>query len=87
MNGQSIVGAPQTAPAPCDMEIIADLFRLARTGRFKRVATLLREAEKLYPAEPAERIKDCLRRLGEIFLENDYQGFATDYRLQAKTRT
>jgi len=86
MNGQSIQGAQESAPTPSDEEIVADLFRLARTGRFKRVAPLLREAESMYPAEPADRIEHCLRRLGQIFWETDYQGFATDYRLQPKAR-
>ncbi|MEW5511766.1 hypothetical protein ABGT16_04030 [Pseudomonas asiatica] len=35
-----------------DGEIVADLFRLARTGQYSKVAPLLKEAESMYPKEP-----------------------------------
>lgn len=53
-----------STPVVSDEEIVADLFRLARTGRFKKVAPLLREAESMYLTEPSERIKTCMKRLG-----------------------
>lgn len=68
------------APQVSDDVIVADLFRLARTGRFKRLESLLKEAEGLYPAEPAERIKACVKRLGEVLWDADYQGYRTEYR-------
>lgn len=71
-------------PEVSDDEIVADLFRLARTERFKQAAPLLKEAESMYPYEPQERIRSCLRRLGEILWDTDHGGYATDYKLRRR---
>jgi hypothetical protein len=63
-----------------DEEIVADLFRLARTERFKKVAPLLKEAEAMYPSEPPERIKACLKLLGGMLWDTDHGGYATEYK-------
>lgn len=76
-----------SSPSVSDDEIVADLFRLARTGRFRRAEPLLREAESMYPAEPQERIKSCLIRLGEILWDTDHGGYATEYKMQRRTKT
>ncbi len=49
--------------------IIAELFRLARSGRHMRVATLRTEAAALFPEVPDERIQDCLKRLARMLAE------------------
>jgi hypothetical protein len=49
-----------------DDMIVADLFRLARSGRFRKAAPLARAANAMYPTETPARIKSCLFRLGEI---------------------
>lgn len=67
-------------PKVSDEEIVADLFRLARTERFKHAAPLLREAESMYPHEPQERIRSCLLRLGEILWDTDHGDYATEYK-------
>lgn len=67
-----------------DEEIIADLFRLARTGRFSLAEPLLREAERMHPAEPPIRILSCLKQLGLILWENDHGGYATEYKLNRR---
>lgn len=69
-----------------DDEIVADLFRLARTGQFSKIAPLLKEAESMYPTEPQERIKACLKCLGEILWDTDHGGYATGYRLHRRTK-
>ena len=69
-----------------DDEIVADLFRLARTGRYLKVEPLLEEAMRMYPAEPFERIKACLKRLAGILWDNDHGGYATEYRRQRSTK-
>lgn len=63
-----------------DEEIVADLFRLARTERFTKLAPLLKEAEAMYPSEPPERIRTCLTRLGEILWKTDHGCYATEYK-------
>jgi len=78
MNGSQALGIT-TVSQISDDEMVADLFRLARTGKFKHLEPLAKEAESLFPTEPAERINACLRRLGEILWEADYQGYRTEY--------
>ena len=73
-------------PHISDEEITADLFRLARSGRFKRLAPLLKEAEELYPNEPSVRIKECMKRLGEILWEADYQGCRREFHLHRRPK-
>lgn len=58
-----------------DLEIVADLFRLGLSGRYRKVSTLLKEAQALYPQEPAERINKCLGQLADTFRATDYAGF------------
>ncbi|HBO2935046.1 TPA: hypothetical protein L4R50_000040 [Pseudomonas aeruginosa] len=79
------------ASTPCDNgqrisddEIVADLFRLARSGRYLKAEPLLAAGASLYPNEPQERIKKCLRLLAERLWDTDHGGYATDYRLQRR---
>jgi hypothetical protein len=67
-----------------DDEIVADLFRLARSGRYLKAEPLLAAGASLYPNEPQERIKKCLRLLAERLWDTDHGGYATDYRLQRR---
>jgi len=76
----------ESIPAISDDEIVAGIFRLAKSGRFHHVEPLLQEAESMYPSEPGERIKACLKRLGEILWDADYQGFATEFRHQRRPK-
>jgi len=66
-NSQKLALAIQ-APSEhiCDDMIIADLYRLARSGCFRKAAPLARAAKAMYPTETPTRIKTCLIRLGEI---------------------
>lgn len=76
----------EAASAVSDDEIVAAIFRLAKSGRFTRVGPLLQEALEIYPSEPVERIKKCINRLGEILWDADYQGFATEFRLHRRPK-
>lgn len=58
-----------------DLEIVADLFRLARSGRFRKIEPLLKEAAAMYPLEPVNRIKECLGQLADIFRATDHGGY------------
>ncbi|ELQ8317726.1 hypothetical protein B382_19175 [Stutzerimonas stutzeri B1SMN1] len=69
-----------------DDEIVADLFRLARTGRYHTAEPLMEEAGRMYPSEPSERIKACLKRLAGILWDNDHGGCATEYKRQRTTK-
>lgn len=69
-------------PSVSDEEIIADLFRLARSGRFLEAKPLLAAGEQMYPNEPKERVRDCLRRLSINLWDTDHGGYATEYKHQ-----
>ena len=67
-------------PVVSDDEIVADLFRLARSGQFRQAAPLQEAGESMYPNEPKDRIHNCMRRLGEILWDADYCGYATEFK-------
>lgn len=69
-----------------DDEIVANLFRLARTGCYLKVEPLMEEAQQMYPTEPVERIKACMKRLAEILWDNDHGGYASEYKRQRTTK-
>lgn len=68
-----------------DDEIVADLFRLARSERFKQVGPLLKAAEAMYPAEPPLRIKSCLKTLAGLLWDTDHGGYAAEYKRHRRT--
>lgn len=67
-----------------DDEIIAGLFRLARSGRFLRAAPLLAAGEQLYPAEPKERLRECLCRLGHMLWDAGCGGYVAEHNGQGR---
>lgn len=69
-----------------DDEIVAELFQLARTGRFLCAAELLEEAARRHPRVPRERLDQGLRDLGQRLWACDYQGWRTEY-LRQRRRT
>ncbi len=71
-------------PSVSDEEIVADLFRLARSGRFLEAKPLLAAGEQMYPNEPKERVIECLRRLSKILWDADHGGYATEYKRQRR---
>ncbi len=69
-----------------DDEIVADLFRLARTGRYRKAAPLIEEAKRMYPGEPIERIKAFTKRLAEILWDTDHGQYASEYKRQRTSK-
>lgn len=69
-----------------DDEIVADMFRLARTGEHYRIESLLAAAQALYPDEPAERIRSCAKQLAKILWNADYQGMCAEYSRHKRSR-
>lgn len=75
-----------TVPVVSDDEIVADLFRLARTERFSKASELLEAGMAMHPNETGERMKDCLQQLGNILWDTDHGGFATQYKIHGKRK-
>lgn len=69
-----------------DDQIIMELFRMARSGRFRQVAPLKEAALEMLKPISAQRIDICLANLADILYENDYQGYASDYRYSIRNR-
>lgn len=69
-----------------DDQIIMELFRMARSGRFRQVAPLKEAALEMLKPISAQRIDICLAKLADILYENDYQGYASDYRYSMRNR-
>jgi len=75
------------AVAISDDDILAEVFRLARTGNFLRLEPLLEEAERVLPDIEPSRLKVCLRKLASRLWDSDYMGYTTEYlRSQTKSR-
>lgn len=63
---------------PCMDAIVADLFRLARTGRYLAVDTLLDAAEDLHPNVLRCELELGCRMLRRVLWDNDYYGFRSE---------
>jgi hypothetical protein len=72
------------SPSVSDEEIVADLFRLARSGRFVEAKPLLAAGALMYPNEPKERVRECMRQLSKILWDADHGGYATEYKRQRR---
>lgn len=62
-----------------DIEIVAELFQIARTGLFHTKEALMEQAALQFPDESPERLKDCSRQLGERLKESNYNEHADEY--------
>lgn len=69
-----------------DIEIVAALFQLARSGAIYTKEVLLIEAKKLFPDVPEERLLDCRRQLGERLKGSDYLGYSDEYDRQRRRK-
>tara|TARA_R110002124_G_scaffold128157_9_gene288599 strand:+ start:8525 stop:8761 length:237 start_codon:yes stop_codon:yes gene_type:complete len=65
-------------PEVSDSEIVADLFRLARSGQIHAVPELIEAAKQYLPCETEERIKSCIKQLANILWDCDYQGYQSE---------
>ncbi len=75
-----------SASVVSDDEIVADLFRLARTEQFRRASDLLAAGQSMHPKESEDRIKSCMQRLGDILWDTDHGDYATEYKLDRSRR-
>lgn len=73
-------------PELADVEIVAEMFQLARTGLFHSQEGLLEQAQKQFPSETPERLRDCSRQLGELLKKTNHGGYADEYARQRRPR-
>lgn len=59
---------------------------MARFGRFKRLPPLKEAALEMLKPVTAARLDTCMVKLANILYENDYQGYASDYRYSTRRR-
>lgn len=69
-----------------DVEIVAELFQIARTGQFHSLEGLLEQAQKQFPSETPERLRDCSGQLGELLRKTDHGGYNAEYARQRRPR-
>jgi hypothetical protein len=62
-----------------DIEIVAELFQLARTDRYLTLDALLEQAQKDFPDETPERLRECVKQLGVLLKKTDHGGYGKDY--------
>jgi hypothetical protein len=62
-----------------DVEIVAELFQLARTDQYLTLEALLEQAQKDFPNETPERLRECAKQLGTLLRKTDHGGYNKDY--------
>lgn len=62
-----------------DIEIVAELFQLARTGLYHTKETFMVQAALQFPHESAERLESCAVQLGERLKQADYNNLAEEF--------
>lgn len=62
-----------------DVEIVAELFQLARTNLYISLDALLEQAQKQFPSETPERLRECAKQLGLQLKKTDHGGYGKDY--------
>ena len=62
-----------------DIEIVAELFQLARTELYYTKETLMAQAALQFPNESAERLEACAVQLGERLKQANYNNLADEF--------
>lgn len=62
-----------------DITIVADLFQLARSGRFRSAKDLMAAASEGNPTLAEEQLKRCCGHLANILFKADHGGYGTEY--------
>ncbi|MGE8065214.1 hypothetical protein [Pseudomonas sp. NPDC089569] len=63
-----------------DVEVVANLFRLSRTGAIQTVDDLKAQARALMPGVGSEQLTRALRGLATKLWETNHGGFRNEYR-------
>ncbi|MHC5194680.1 hypothetical protein ACYSUW_13095 [Pseudomonas frederiksbergensis] len=63
-----------------DVEVVANLFRLSRTGAIHTVDDLKAQARVLMPGVGAEQLSRALRGLATKLWDSNHGGFRNEYR-------
>lgn len=62
-----------------DITIVAELFQLARSGRFRNVEDLVSAASEGNPDVSEEQLKRCCKHLANILFKSDHGGYGDEY--------
>lgn len=74
------------AEAVDDIVVVADLFELARSDRYKDVDSFRAAARERWEALGCERVDRCIRQLAQKLWDADYFNFRTEYQRQRSRR-
>lgn len=61
-----------------DITIVAELFRMARSGRYRKLNVMLADAPNFIPDTSAEQIKRCAKHLGNILFDSNHGGYGDE---------
>ncbi len=64
-----------------DVEVVANLYRLSRTGAIHTVDDLKSQASALMPGVGAEQLTRAMRGLATKLWDSNHGGFRNEYRL------
>ena len=63
-----------------DIEVVAHLFALARSERYRHLKPMFEQALLDFPQISRERMLSCCDQLGTRLAESDYQGFGSEFK-------
>ncbi|WP_122530851.1 hypothetical protein [Pseudomonas viridiflava] len=70
--------AQRAAEDISDMEVVAHLFVLARSERYRQLKPMFEQALLDFPQLTRERMLSCCDQLGTRLVESDYQGMGAE---------
>ncbi|AXH59630.1 hypothetical protein [Pseudomonas amygdali] len=62
-----------------DIEVVAHLFALARSERYRQLKPMFEQALLDYPQISRERMLSCCDQLGTRLVDSDYQGMNSEF--------
>ncbi|WP_408601765.1 hypothetical protein [Pseudomonas sp. PLMAX] len=61
-----------------DITIVAELFRMARSGRYKKLKVMLADAPNFIPDTSDEQLQRCAKHLGNILFDSNHGGYGDE---------
>lgn len=61
-----------------DITIVAELFRMARSGRYRKLKVMLEDAPNFIPDIGEEQLKRCAKHLGSILFDSNHGGYGEE---------
>lgn len=69
-----------------DITIVAELFRMARSGRYKKLKVMLADAPNFIPDTSDEQLNRCAKHLSDILFDSNHGGYGDAFLQNNRTK-